>query len=456
MYFEGNQQIPDWRREVARVSAKRQGTLEPPITEWAVSILYRLFGHEDLRFAQLLTSVFWLASGCLLFLTASRLLPLSGSIAALAYFLFLPLSVMLSLSFQPDALMILGLTGSILTLVMAFENCKSSRLILSAFVAGLTMLVKPVSGFIIVGSFAGLVFAVARNNWRKTLVRMMIYLPLTLLPTAAYWAYLWLGENTSNVDAFTRITATSQWRLSIRPALLLKLYFWREWFLVGVTEIGKASLIAAFAGIPFLPPGYPRGLILGMFVGFFVQGLTFTYHIHTHGYYHATLIPSVAIALGAAISGWNAKVREQVGFPLRLLLSSVIVGICVGTSYFQVMERNQKRLFVSENAAREIGNIVHHSDNVAYVARYYGHPLEYYAELSGLALPREPANRTSRDLELDVRTYLRLLGIRPDYFVITNFDEYLRHYKALGQFLHESCRKIADSSAYLVYDRCQY
>src|SRR5690554_6532888 len=55
-YFEGNSSIEPWRKEIARITRERQPILEPPITEYLVSLMYRIAGREEIWFARLSTS----------------------------------------------------------------------------------------------------------------------------------------------------------------------------------------------------------------------------------------------------------------------------------------------------------------------------------------------------------------------------------------------------------------
>jgi hypothetical protein len=82
-FFEGRSEVPEWRREMASELVERQPILEPPVTEWMASMLYRIAGREDMRLARILTIAFWLSGGVFLFLLARRLVGTDGAVLAL-------------------------------------------------------------------------------------------------------------------------------------------------------------------------------------------------------------------------------------------------------------------------------------------------------------------------------------------------------------------------------------
>jgi hypothetical protein len=112
------------------------------------------------------------------------------------------------------------------------------------------------------------------------------------------------------------------------------------------------------------------------------------------------------------------------------------------------------RKLESEEIGQEIGRIVGHSSRVVYVAPGYGTPLEYYAELSGEYWPRRTSDRhraLGHEREQSVEQRLAALDFAPEYFVITDFDEFNRHHTDLKEFLADNYPLLAESDNYLVY-----
>jgi hypothetical protein len=65
-YFDHEPPAEAWRREIARLTRQNQPILEPPVTEFLVSLIYQVVGSEQLWLARLPTSFFWLVGGLFL------------------------------------------------------------------------------------------------------------------------------------------------------------------------------------------------------------------------------------------------------------------------------------------------------------------------------------------------------------------------------------------------------
>src|SRR5690606_25162587 len=135
--------VPEWRREMASELVARQPILEPPVTEWMASVLYRIAGREDMRLGRILTIAFWLVGGVFLFQLARRLVGTDAAVLALGYYLFLPLAVLLSRSFQADALMMTLFIASLLAIVRHHQAPSGAHLAIAAIASALTLLYRP-------------------------------------------------------------------------------------------------------------------------------------------------------------------------------------------------------------------------------------------------------------------------------------------------------------------------
>jgi hypothetical protein len=113
--------------------------------------------------------------------------------------------------------------------------------------------------------------------------------------------------------------------------------------------------------------------------------------------------------------------------------------------------------FESVEVAEEIGEIVGHSSQNAFLAPYYGKPLQYYGHLSGVYWPRAndywTLQRAGMEVtELSVQDRFRMIDFAPEYFIVTNFPEFNRHHDDLRHFLAENCSLLAESNHYLIYE----
>ncbi len=205
--------------------------------------------------------------------------------------------------------------------------------------------------------------------------------------------------------------------------------------------------------------GWPRSLLIGLWTGYAIFCLVFTYHIRFADYYHLQLIVVVALSFSPLIILIVNHLRRLSN---RWYWWLPVCGTLLLVLLFDVREVKRRlaacRGFESEQVAQEIGEIVDHSSYVVYLAPYYGMPLEYYGELSGVYWPRGTAQRTSghsENRELGITERIHALDFPPEYFVITDFDEFGNHHVDLKQFLVDHCSLTAKNDHYLIYSACR-
>lgn len=447
-YFETTNSVPEWRRQVAMITKQREAILEPPITELLAASIYRIVDGEHLWIARLLTSTFWLVGGIFLYAITKRVVSVDAAVFTTTYYLFVPLSILASRSFQPDPLMIMMFLFSLFTILRYYDQPSWPRLAIAAFISGLALFIKPLVLFTIFGAFISLAIC-KRGAWKRVInVRFLIFLVVSLLPVILYYSY----------GLFIAKFLQSQAQMSFRPHLLLHREYWREWLLVEVNAVGYIALIAALLGVPMLRKGLPRTLLIGLWIGYAVFGLVFNFHIHTHGYYHLQFIPIVALSFGPIVTLVVNHLRQVC---TKWYWWMPVIGALLLVMLFNIREvrgRLGSQVFESEETAREIGEIVNHSSNTVYLAHHYGLPLQYYGELSGAYWPRRITYwlyRRPGERELSIEERLSALDFSPDYFIITNFKEFNRHHTDLKEFLaNNDCPLVAESDQYLIYKVC--
>ena len=106
-----------------------------------------------------------------------------------------------------------------------------------------------------------------------------------------------------------------RWKIStsFMPYLLIKKGFWLGWFdnAVGVAEF--TPLLLAILGFFLLRNRKVQFLIIGLAIGFVAFSVAFTYHIHTHPYYHIQLFPIVGLCLAPSIVSIVQSLRQAAG-----------------------------------------------------------------------------------------------------------------------------------------------
>ncbi|HSJ64598.1 MAG TPA: glycosyltransferase family 39 protein [Gemmatimonadaceae bacterium] len=445
-YLEGRSDVPQWRREMASELAARQPILEPPVTEWMASILYRIAGREDMRLGRILAIGFWLVGGVFLFQLARRLVGTDAAVLALGYYLFLPLAVLLSRSFQADALMMTLFVASLLAIVRHHEAPSGARLVIAGIASGLTLLYRPLVMPALV--LAWVVPEIQRAGWRGGLWNRstVTFVVAATVPAFAYYGY----------GVF--IARYFQWKLT--TSFMFSLYahreYWQGWLELAVWELGLPALLLASVGVAFVRRGLSRSVLVGLALGYLCFGLAFTFHIHTHGYYQAQLIPAVAIAASAVTAyliRWIARAPER-----WLRVTPVAAAMLLGAAWWlEIRQKLAPAQFESPRLAAEIGSRVGHSERVVFLSRYYGLPLQYLGEFTGAYWPRSLGYwlyRGKGEVERSVAERLAALGFEPEYFVITDFREYETHHADLRAFLEARCSPVAITDTYRIYGEC--
>lgn len=257
------------------------------------------YGGNNCRVV-LLSALFWLLGGVWLYLLTKGLVSRIGAIIATLLYLFLPFGISASRSFQPDPLMVmLQLAG--LFFIWKYHTQPTRIHLWSATVlTAAAIFIKPVCVFVLVSAF--LVPAPARQrNWKALWNRDTVIFGTSLVPTLLFYLF----------GIYLTDLLRSQAETSFLLHLALMPAFWQGWLAQIDAVVGLALFGAALLGLVLIPPGLPRAFLLSLWLGYFVFGLVFTYHIHTHDYYQLQLIPIAAISIGAT-ANWLIKQRQRV------------------------------------------------------------------------------------------------------------------------------------------------
>ena len=445
-YFSNNESVEPWRRDIAVTTKNQQPILEPPVLEYLVSLIYRLMGREEIFFARYLTITFWIVGGNFMYLIARKLLSIDHAVVATAYYLFVPMGIIISRSFQPDSLMMMLFLISLYTLLLYFEKPSMTRLLSTAGFTGVTLLLRPLVIFAIFCAFLALSLYRSKS-WKKIIdLPLIIFSIVSLLPTLIYYGYgiLFAG--------FMR------WKVStsFMPYLLIKKDFWLGWFSNAVSVAEYMPLFLAILGFFLLRNRKVQFLTFGLAVSFLVFSVAFTYHIHTHPYYHIQLFPIVGLCLAPVIVSVVQSLREAIGkFWWIPVVGAFLFASYVG--YSEVRNSLYQTRLENPAIAQEIGRIIEHSSRTVYVAFYYGVPLEYYGEFGGAPWPvaiEVEFYRRQGERELSVQERIDRLGFVPEYYVITHFDLYNRKHQDLQSYLKNNCSMLKETDLYLIYANC--
>jgi 4-amino-4-deoxy-L-arabinose transferase-like glycosyltransferase len=302
-------------RALAAKFASSVGQYEPPIIESITAFGYFIAGGETIVVARIWATFFWLLGGIALFDLMRRGSSPWAALIGLAYYLILPFSVQASRSFQPDPLMtsafVIGVyflyrwseahgvqelsapqgyapTASGKPLDSIKETWKWA--ILAAIFLGLATLVKIVIAFFVGGAAVALVlFTLGKNFWKSKQVWSMA--GIMVAPALCYYILLNQGRSTEYFFAWT--------------VTLLKLIastdFYTKWLAFMGSLFGLTIIFLSLAGALIATPRM-RWLLISLWVGYVLYGLTLPFQMYTHSYYHIQLIPIIALGLAVAVN----------------------------------------------------------------------------------------------------------------------------------------------------------
>ncbi|MEW5870913.1 MAG: glycosyltransferase family 39 protein [Chloroflexota bacterium] len=485
MYYEMSPQADPAARQAALAFWASTGQYEPSILERLVAITYLLTGSEHFWIGRIFTSLFWIIGGLALFALAQRLaarpdaeLPsvsasavppsdrtsppseanfsttasqnnaavIAGSaLIALAYYLFLPFSVQASRSFQPDPGMVMWLVLFAFALYRWSETRQWKWAILSGALAGIAVLSKAVAAYIV--GAAALAMVLVNFEWKlRAVPRLLRNLQvwsmavLMIAPTAVY--YLGRGERTS--EFFT------SWTLALSH-LLLNPQFYLQWLNTLQKLMLWPFLLLSLAGL-ILAGKRPRSLLLGLWGGYVLYGLSLPYQMYSHSYYHLQTVPIVALSL-VPVARYVLERILRLGRAWRFGLAAAAVVLLVYTAWVATQPmRNQD--YRNEPAYwQTIASYLPSDGKIMALTQDYGYRLMYYGWRKVVLWPNRGEQKLSqlRGSEKEFETYFAKHTQDKRYFLITAFRQF-EDQPDLKAYLYEHYPVLAEGQGYLIFD----
>jgi len=483
-YFQSAESVSPQSRRIAAINKEALDDKEPPITEYLVTLVWRIVGGQNHRAPSLICSAFWLIGGVFVFLIAKKYTTAVPAAVATAFYLLCPFGILISRSFQPEALMTMMFLAGIYTIFNYYQNQSPRRLFIMGLVSGLAILVKVSVIFPIWAAF--IVPGICKNGLRRTIFsrRHLAFLVLGIGPAFAYYSYL--AVFTEEV----RMVAQSVFA----PQLLLDSFFWTGWLNQIGSVIGFIPIVAAVFGILLVRDKTVKSILTGLALGYLVYALIFTYTTPTHDYYQVQIIPVVVLAGSPVIAFFLDRLRHKnsrhprSALAVGLLLLTALVGLLGGikTGAFRTENRFLKPSlafaykcfgmwpdYLSQYSsdypefierAEKIGRAVNHSDKTITLGLTV--PLWYYGDYAGYRWPRhhhwsageahagigtgakwkEYRGLTAR--ELYEKHFSRFC---PQYFVAASPGEF-EEQKSLREFLFGRFKLLVEEEKYLIFD----
>lgn len=442
MYYQNLDSAPAWQREIALRNWNAEPMVEPQIFERLVAMTYRLAGGEYVWIARVYSILFWLAGAIGLFLLARRLVGVDGALVGLAYFLVLPFAAIASRSFQPDPLMTALIVFALWAIVRWERQPAWKWVIAAGLLGGLAILIKAVAVFFIAGAFAGILLSGQRFKQLLRNRQVWVIGFLSVLPYAIYHVY----------GVYITGLLQSQFSLRFFPKLWIDPVFYLRWKSMISSTVRFEWLIVAFLATFLIKRPSHRGMLVGLWVGYLLFGLTLPYHISTHDYYQLPLVAVVALGLASAAG----QLAERAQGP-RLLLVPAVLGLLLFTLAVEAwdvrvtlkrLDYRQEHVFW-EQLGKKLG------ENVAVVGltQDYGFRLAYYGWVASENWPSSN-DFNLQELAGNDADAVRLFKERTagkDYFVITMLPE-LERQPMLGSLLYQHYAVVEETSDYVIFD----
>ena len=441
MYYQYVTNIPESQRQLA-ISLGDTGIVEPPVLETLVSQTYRLTG-EHLWIARIYSSMFWVLGGLALFLLIQELASTGAAIIGTLFYLFLPFGVIASRAFMPDPLMVALIIFTLWALFRWQNTAKWKWAILFGVLAGATLFVKNLSAFFIVGGFAGVILG-ARGLKRSIRdPQVWVMAGLLVLPVGIYTLY-----------GMLKLNMGSQFALRFFPKMWIDPAFYFRWAFTVNVDISLAVTLFAALSIFLADPKRERPLIIGLWIGYVVFGMTFSYHIYSHDYYQLPFIPVVAISLAPGLRLILDRFfeRNSAIFPRLILVAVVLVGIAVPSWYSRDQlvntDYHNEPIFWAD-----IGDKLGHIPDVIGLTQDYGYRLAYWGWQGSAAWfsSGDIGVRYLAGQNVDLMKNFIEDTAGKKYFLVTMFGE-LDNQPTVKDLLYKHYPIFAQTDEYVIFD----
>ena len=442
IYYESLDSVPAWQLDVARGMRGQHGLIEPEIIEHLTAATYSIVGGEFVWIARIYSSLFWVLGGLALYSLVSGMVSEDGGLIALIYYLFAPFGLVASRTFQPDPLM----TAMIITAWMAFYHWYRTAswkwTLLSGLAAGAALYIKSTSIFFL---FLGMAIVVlTRKRLLDTLKDMQVWVISLLagIPILAYYIY----------GLFITGQLEGQFSGRFFPEMWKDVDFYIQWMKAISTVSGHfIVLLIGVAGLFMMKKKRDLYFLLGIWVGYIIYGMAFSYHISTHKYYTLPMIPLLSITLGVVadrLIGWFRQKRLSF-----LVWAGTVLVVLVGMGggyYLLTLEDYRHEPPYYQKVADFVGpenKIVALSQNYAYRLSYFGWRV---------AIPWQgPENLAFSELKnSEIDSFAeRFSRYREnfDYFIITNNKEFRRQ-EDLYNELFDHYPVHAEGGGYIIFN----
>ena len=438
------------QRKLTHSFANTAGRYEPPLLESIAAVTYLFTGGENIASVRVWNTLFWTLAGIALFDLMRRAVSPWAALIGLAYYLVLPLSVQASRSFQPDPLMTSAFVIGIYFLYRWSESSGMQELasadskketwkwaILAGLMLGFATFVKIVIAFFVGGAAIALVlFTLKKDFWKSKQVWVMAV--LMIVPALVFYVLINFGRSSEYFLV---------WSVAL-VKLIASTDFYTKWLAFIGNLFGLTIIFLSIAGT-FLASPRLRWLLISLWCGYLLFGLTRPFQIYTHSYYHIQLVPIVALGLAAALNPLieSAAVQSLAGRVGFIALIVAVIGFESWVSRSVLISEN----FRSEPQVwQQIGEAIPVDANVIGLTQDYGFRLMFYGWRKVILWPYVTELAAVRSGKLDFADRFDELTADKKYFLVTAFGQ-LDQQPSLKKLL-DAYPIIKEGDGYVLYD----
>ncbi len=429
------------KRELATSYAALTGQYEPPILEILVAYTYRLMGSESFWVARIYSSLFWLVGGVFLFMLGRRMTSTGGGLVALGYYLFLPFAAQASRSFQPDPAMVMWLVIFAFALYRWGEMHTWKWAVLCGVMGGMAILTKPVAVYLV--ATTSVVMALYSVGFVQSLRRLQVWVMAILMALPSFAYYLLLGRGNA-------ADYISNWTIALSH-LITEPAFYVRWLSFVQNWMGFSVILLAFVGMIIASPRN-KALLSGLWVGYFIYGLTLPYQMVTHNYYHLQLVPILALSLTSVGQTLTERFSGQ-SIPWKVLLAGVTLISMVFPCWVAITTLKAEDFRSQPAYWQEIGALLPVDGKIIALTQDYGYRLMYYGwrkvSLWQTSSEQNLAELRNREKDFSASFSNHIEG--KDYFLVTAMGQF-KTQTTLQKTLYDNYPLIAEGDGYLLFD----
>jgi len=424
---------------------KAEGLIEPPLLEWLTAYLYYRVGTVDLQIPRLIAIAFWLLASIPLFISIKRENSGEATLLGVAFFLFLPYSIIASRSFQPETLLVLFLSLFIMSLFFWNSTRSWKWAILTGLLGGFTIFIKTTASFFVAGMWLG--WLLSARNWQLILKEKKLWgsFFLTILPYSLYVIYgLWIDKSYA-----------SQFSLRFFPSMWGEISFYLRWLSNLRRVVGIEWLILAFIGTFLAEKKTTRNILIGGWFGYLLLGFTLSYHISTHDYYHLPLLLLIAFGLSFLFQSifFSCEKRSKIIKNLSVVCLLLLMGI-----YAMDARSELKKVDYRPEVAywESVATFFKPTDKVVALSQDYGYRLAYWGWVNARNWPSlaDIQLRLLAGQGFSLEDYFKEYTTGYDYFLVTDLDEFARQ-PQLKELLYQNYPLISTKEGTLLFDLTQ-